>query len=195
MSTPTPRERNITATYRAATAAQRVEGRSWYATARQVAESLDPADPRRAAAVLAVLSPRVHWDRNVTMAADVYAGRPVAGIRANADKARRIVDGADPDVVVSGPKVRAFWAAIVDPDNAEAIVVDRHALDVACGDVLDDETRGKLLGRKGAYSEVAGLYRSAARRLSKELGHTLTAVDVQATTWVAWRENKRAYAI
>jgi len=185
-------EKHVTAVYRAATPAERVEGCSWYATARQVAESLDPADPARAAAVLAVLSPRLSWERNVEAATDAYAGRPTRTLRMNEDKALRIIAGETPDAVVKGPKVRAFWAAIVDPDNAEAIVIDRHALDITAGTVLDDEQRGKLLGRKGAYGEVAALYRSAARRLSKEFGTDLTAVDVQATTWVSWRRGKRA---
>jgi hypothetical protein len=187
------RERNITATYRAATTAERAEGRSWYATARLVAESLDPADPVRAAAVLAVLSPRLSWERNVEAAGAAYSGQPTRTLKANEDKARRILNGEDPEDVVSGPKVRAFWAAIVDPDNAEAIVIDRHAIDIAAGAILDDEQRGKLLGRKGAYGEVAKLYRSAARRLSKEFNTDLTAVDVQATTWVSWRRAKRAF--
>jgi len=185
--------RNITATYRAALDSERVEGRSWYATARKVAESLDPENPARAAAVIAVLSPRLNWDKNVEAAVDVYHGVHPKVLGANAAKAKRIMFGENPDDVVSGPKVRAFWHAIVNPDDPRAIVIDRHAFDVAAGTVLDDEQRGKVLGRKGAYDDVCKLYVRAARILSRELGHEISAVEVQATTWVAWRRMKKAF--
>jgi hypothetical protein len=187
--------KHITSLYRAALDAERVEGKSWYATAREIAATLDPTDPSRAAAVIAVLSPRVHWDRNVRMAAEVYAGITPGCLKANANKARRIVDGEDPDSVVSGPKVRAFWHAIVNPSDPRAIVVDRHALDIAAGQILDDETRGRMLGRKGAYDGVCRLYTRAAGILSREYGQPVSAVQVQATTWVAWRRMKAAHGL
>jgi hypothetical protein len=183
--------RNIIATFDAATPAERAEGRAWYATARQVAESLDPQDVKRAAAVIAVLSPRVSWDRNVTMAADAYAGRPLACLKANAHKAEAIVSGGDPEEYVKGDKVRAFWRAIVNPSDARAIVIDRHAIDVAFGEVMDDDRRGKVLGRQGAYAEVADRYVYAAELLNERLDTDLTPVQVQATTWVTWRRLKK----
>lgn len=186
--------RNITATYRAALDSERVEGRSWYATANAVARSLDPEDPERAAAVIAVLSPMLHWDRNVQAAVDVYAGRHPKVLGRNAAKASRIMAGENPDDVVSGPKVRAFWHAIVNPSDPRAIVIDRHAFDVAAGTVLDDEQRGKILGRKGAYDDVCHLYVRAAKILSKEFGE-LSPVEVQATTWVAWRRMKKEHEL
>lgn len=185
--------KHITATYRAALDSERVEGRSWYATARAVAESLDPTDPERAAAIIAVLSPRLNWDKNVEAAVEVYAGNHPKVLGANAAKAARLMAGENPDDVVSGPKVRAFWHAIVNPSDPRAIVIDRHAFDVAANTVLDDEQRGKVLGRKGAYDDVCKLYVTAARILSRELGHEISPVEVQATTWVAWRRMKKAF--
>lgn len=184
--------KNITATYRAALDSERVEGKSWYATAREVARTLDPANPSKAAAVIAVLSPRLSWERNVQAAADVYQGRSPRVMGANAEKASRIMAGENPDDVVSGPKVRAFWHAIVNPEDSRAIVIDRHAFDVAAGEVLDDEQRGRVLGRKGAYDDVCRLYVRATHILSREYG-SLSAVEVQATTWVAWRRMKKGF--
>lgn len=192
MDDPTPRTRNVTAAYRAASADDRVAGRGWYATARQVAESLDPADPSRAAAVIAVLSPRLSWRKNVEAAADAYAGRPLRVLSANADKARRIIAGEDPEDVVSGPKTRAFWRTIADPTDPRAVVVDRHAVDVACGRVLGDAARGKLLGRAGGYDAVCDVYRRAARALSREFGTDLSPAQVQATAWLYWRRERAA---
>lgn len=185
--------RNITSVFRTALDSEREHGKSWYPIARFAAEKLDPEDPDRAAAVIAVLSPRLHWDRNIQAAVDVYDGRRPGVLRANSDKAFRIVNGEDPDEVVSGPKVRAFWHAIVNPADPRAIVIDRHALDIAAGKVLDDEQRGKLLGRTGSYDSVCQLYVRAAKILSKEFG-PLTPVEVQATTWVAWRRMKKGFS-
>ena len=192
MNAPKPSTRNVTSAYRAASADDRVEGRSWYATARAVAESLDPSDPARAAAVIAVLSPRLSWRKNVEAAQDAYAGRPVRVLSANARKAELILAGADPEDVVSGPKVRAFWRTIADPTDPRAVVVDRHAVSVAVGRNLDDAQRGKLLGKAGGYDAVADAYRRAARLLSREYGTALTPAEVQATTWLYWRRERAA---
>src|SRR5690242_16785833 len=191
-ATPKPSTRNVAKAYSAASADDRVEGRSWYATARAVAESLDPADPARAAAVIAVLSPRLSWRKNVEAARNAYAGRPLRVLGANARKAELVLAGADPEDVVSGPKTRAFWRTIADPTDPRAVVVDRHAVDVAVGCVLGDAARGRLLGRSGGYDAVADTYRRAARLLSREYGTALTPAEVQATTWLYWRRERAA---
>jgi len=182
--------RNITRVYRASTPDDRVEGRRWYATARQLAESLDPENPVRAAAVIAVLSPQLSWRRNVVEAQNAYAGRPIRTLGRSADKARRILAGEDPEDVVSGPKVRAFWRTIVDPADPRAVVIDRHAIDIAAGRILGDRVRGNYLARAGAYDTVCDSYRRAARILSREDNSDISPAAVQATTWVYWRRER-----
>lgn len=208
--------RNVTRAYRAASEAHRAAGITWYARARDLAEELDSADVERAAAVIAVLSQRTRWDLNVTLARQAYemtqdyrwhgtAGPngllggqarariaydlPVMGLQRE-KVARLLVDREEPDDVVTGPKIRAFWRTIVDPSDPRAVVVDRHAVDVAVGRVMSDAERGKLLGRKGAYDTVALCYSRAARILSVEYGATLTPAAVQAVTWTYWRETR-----
>lgn len=181
---------NIIAVYLESTAAQRADGLTWYRDAHGIAARLDPSDPSRAAAVLAVLSPQTDWKINVDRAIDAYAGRIVRGLPASAQKAHRIMLGEDPDSVAGGDKVRAFWALIADPDNDTAVCVDRHAFDVAAGRVTDDATRGAGLGRKGGYAAVADLYREAAKIISADLGQPVTPAQVQAVTWVVWRETR-----
>jgi len=190
--------RNITRYFRSIDAKTIAEGRQWYPKARELAEDLAGPynasdatqwdyDVERAAAVIAVLSPQVRWDRNVEQARHAYSlsngewlGFTADQVRASwgqgltdgAVKAFRIlVHGEDPNDVVKGPKVRQFWHTIVNPSDPRAVVVDRHAFAVAAGRVLNDEELGKLTGRAGTYDAVSEMYRRAAKILSKELQH------------------------
>jgi hypothetical protein len=193
----TPSTRNVLRIYRAATADELAAGREWYARAQRLAAELDE-DVDRAAGVIAVLSPQTSWPLNVRLARRAYELRDagasveeiVAGLRgcthANGRKAAMILWGADPDAVVSGPKVRAFWHTIARPGDARSVVVDRHAYDVAVGRVTDDTTRGRALGRVGGYAAVADTYLRAAKILRRQ-GQDVTAADVQAVTWTVWR--------
>jgi hypothetical protein len=217
-----PLTRNITATFRAATDGDRAVGYGWYARARDLAEKLATDwgtgvggtredAVRKAAGVIAALSPRLAWRKNVEYAELAYMtyGQILNGtlgamfgeacfagsiptLNANARKAYRILNGEDPEDVLGGPKVRAFYFTIVNPQDPRAVVVDRHAIDITFGQVLNDQARGLALGRKGAYDKVSELYRRAARIISAELGEVWTPAQVQATTWTYWRRERAA---
>jgi hypothetical protein len=88
--------------------------------------------------------------------------------------------------------VRAFYFTITDPTDPRAVVIDRHAYDVAAGQALTDAARGLALGRKGAYDAVCILYRRAAAILSRETGEHWTPAEVQAVTWTYWRRERAA---
>lgn len=179
----TPKTRHILEVFAAATVAEIEEGLSWYADAHAVATHLDPEDPARAAGVLAALSPRTNWGRNVNLAARAYAdGAASRTMRMCVEAADRILAGADPLEVLAGPKVRAFYACIADPGCPE-VVVDRHAFDVAVGRVTNDTTRNAL-ARVGVYERFAHHYTLAADRLD------LLPSQVQSVTWLAWRRLK-----
>lgn len=186
--------RNVTAAFRKSTPDDRIAGLSWYSTAREVAAVLDPDNPVKAAAIIAVLSPKLSWPKNVEAAQNIYAGRPVMGaLGLNITKAKRIMAGGvgnQPEDVLSGPKVTAFWHTIAHPDDPRAVVVDRHAVAVAAGRVLDDATRNKFLRRKSNHDEVVACYQRAATILTRETGQTWTPAAVQATTWEYWRRER-----
>jgi len=183
-----PTTPNILAVYHAASAEHVAQGLAWYDDAHTLARELDPADPSRAAGVIAALSPRESWTRNVYLATllferggDLHEGTLTGNLR----KAREIYAGAAPLDVLRGDKVRAFYALINNPADAESVCVDRHAFDVAVGRKTDDRAR-QALGRKGAYDRFARAYRRAAEVLG------VTPAQVQAVTWVAWREGVTA---
>lgn len=182
--------RNVLKAYRAASEQDRAEGLSWYTDTRDYARTLD-SDLQRAAGVIAALSPRLQWTQNVNAAANVYAGRPAAGLGDAKRKAARILAGEAPLDVLGGPKVRAFYQCIIlAGHHPTAVCVDMHAHDIALGRVTDDATRTRNLGRKGGYELIAGAYVAAARILARE-GITVTPAQVQATTWVHWRKVAR----
>ena len=196
-----PSAANILRVYREAAPEELAAGQEWYRRARELAEELDPADPERAAAVIAVLSPQLPWRKNVEVARAAYEARAAGAtvdeitaaakcLKKNARKAAELLWGAAPDGVVSGPKVRSFWHCIAHPESPQAVCIDRHAFDVAVGYVCSAFERDKQLARKGEYAEVADAYLRAARTL-REQGEDVTAAEVQAVTWTVWR---RRYA-
>lgn len=167
--------RRLVRWWRAADTATRDAGRAWYRTARRTAKRLARAHGctlQTAAGVIAVLSPRLQWARNVTAAAEVLEGRSrVPGVfRASLAKARRIAAGERPEDVLSGPKVRAFYAALLG--DLDAAVVDVW---IARAAGIEDAPTDR------EYAQVAEALRMGAREVGEP-----TAV-FQATTWVAIR--------
>jgi len=152
----------------------------WYDVAREVAESLAVGTPysvEQCAAVLAITSPSVLWRRNCEVSRIIIAAH-LAGIphsdlglcrnHRTVVSAYRALDG---DLsAVSGPKVTAFFAAIMgDP---HAVTLDRHCFKAAIG----VERCGPVLRRS-----VDAAYRAAAAAVG------VTPREMQATVWVAWR--------
>lgn len=172
--------RNILAVLDEATPEEVEAGRTWYAEAHALAVELDPSNVRRAAGIIAVLSPQVSWTRNAIMAREVYVTGTTRGLGDNVRKAEAILAGADPDDVVSGQKVSAFYANIADPESSPAVTVDRHAYDVARGRRGTDAARDEL-----SLPRIYGAFVAAYERAAHASG--LTPLQVQAATWVAWR--------
>lgn len=177
---------NIRAVYLLASAAEIEEGHSWYAVAHTFASGLaaEHADISlsQAAAIVAACSPQLDWDRNLAAALAVVERRSFGMLGANRAKADRILAGEQVLDVLAGNKVLAFFACIEAAHrDHDAVCVDRHAWDVANGASSSDM---KPLNRKGGYTAVADAYRSVAY----ELG--LKPADLQAITWVVWRNLK-----
>lgn len=169
-------------TYRRATAAELESGVEWYGLAHSIARDIAPSI-EVGAGVISALSPRVVWDRNVTLAREALAGTLTNGaLFKNIAKANAIVAGADPLTVLGGNKTRAFYANIVDPFGDD-VTIDRHAFDIAVGRVTNDKDRA-VLGRKGVYESYADQYREAGAHVG------MSGAQLQAVTWVAWRRMK-----
>ena len=175
--------RNIISVWSIATEDEFEEGAHWYEQAHWTARMLADGDVRTGAGLLAALSPQTAWWLNVELACDAYdAGTATRHTGDSTGKANKILAGMDPvDVLPMTRKTGQFYRCILDPDDAEAVCIDRHAYDIAVGIPLGDWNRG--LSAHGRYKLIADCYREAARRLG-QLPST-----VQAVTWVAWRNN------
>jgi hypothetical protein len=172
--------RNIISTWNLATPEQIDRGRGWYPHARELAELISEGNVRAGAGVIAALSPQKTWEQNVKLARGAFATGEASGQVGNAvGKAQAIMEGAEPlDVLPDDSKTWNFFRAIIDPSDPDPVVIDRHAHDIAVGEIYGNRDRG--LSNKRRYATLAHAYREAARRLEE-----IPSV-VQAVTWTYW---------
>ncbi|MFC8429283.1 hypothetical protein [Streptomyces sp. NPDC057253] len=173
---------NVLATWRAATPEQLERGRTWYRTAHDLASLISDGDPRAGAGVIAALSANKSWSENTRLAHRAYEfGVPTGHFQDALTKVTRIMAGADPaEVLPMERKTGMFFRCIANPCDPDAVVVDRHAHDIAVGEIYGQRDRGLSSARR--YALLAHCYREAALRLG-ELPST-----VQSVTWVVHTE-------
>jgi hypothetical protein len=176
--------RNITTAWDAATPGQLARGRAWYPVAHDLAGLIAGGDVRTGAGILAALSANTGWDRTVTLARQCAAGDVHGHLPDALAKVTAILAGADPaSVLPMDVKTGSFYRCILDPDDPGAVVIDRHAHDIAVGEICGNRERG--LSNRTRYATLAQAYRHAAQELGE-----LPQV-VQAVTWVAHIETSR----
>jgi hypothetical protein len=168
-------------------------GTDWYPMAQELAHIVaerTALPTRTILGALAALSPQVGWavqssslEPFIRAELDLPGSGSHAGFGRNREKARRIVQGAEPDAVLRGPKVRAFFAALCG--DLQSVTVDRHAIAAACS-WNDGQAPDNVTGLR--FKRTADHYRTAARML----GSWRTCPrDLQAIVWLQWRLEKR----
>lgn len=185
---------NILAVYEQATAAERNHGVFWYADAK--AASQDIADKYElplavVVGVIAALSPTNRWERNLVDADSLCAAYVSGGYEEDVAvctyktmraKAWKILQGG-PELdaqtianILNGPKITDFFWCILGHD---ACVIDGHAWCIANADrrtMQEVPNIGKKLRR-----ELQDAYAVAGQAVG------MTAFEMQAATWVAWK--------
>lgn len=181
----TPHTNHILAAYLRSSDDDKAFGIAWYPAARELAETLMPNDVETAAGVLAAMSPTTAWPENVKRATVACMGGKVSHTGPNVTKVLRILSGEYPlDVMpLTSPKTRSFFINIMGIDSEEAVTIDRHAIDVACGTVQTDAERALAIRGKEGYQRVADMYREAGAIIG------IPAHVLQAIVWVYWRKN------
>lgn len=183
MSIPrnTEMTKRLLATFASATSQQVVAGLQWYpkhtsdidAMADRLSVSRD-----RVAAVVAALSPRIQWVRNLQVAESTIRafqqGRPVTDVSGvftvNLLKSYEILRGNID--ALNGDKTRAFYRNLSGDTNA--VTVDVWAMRAAMG--YDKQT---ITPKQ--YAAIARSYRAAAARVG------ITPRDFQAVVWCVER--------
>jgi len=187
---------NVARAYDSATADERVSGSFWYTNAHDWIcrlsddsfnwETGEITTAEQVAGMVAALSPGVRWSTNQTDAERAMQrdrGHRYSTYGKQVAKAFEIVDGADPRVVLRGPKERAFFECLLNPANREWVVLDRHALRVAIDwrATIDDVNR--WTSRARVVETISRVYTYVARQLQ------ISPCELQAITWLWFRNN------
>lgn len=144
---------------------------------RLFALSHPPLTVRHIAGMYAALSPMNTWDTNVSNILDLLRDWSAASVNTtdnNFHKALRIRCGEDPEKVLWGRKVRAFFRAIADPED-QSIAIDRHLINLAMG--LSSPTKREqadMAHDDTIYSRIESVYQSLGQR--EGLGNRLASI-------------------
>lgn len=190
--------KHIAAILKQATQAQIASGKAWYSAAYAFAESLAAKhniNVLTAAGVIAALSPNNKWSRNLIDSEaliDAHLnGRElpkVCTFTPNKNKAVAILDAVADVVTISailaGQKIIAFFRSIV---NLDGVCIDGHAYAIWVGKRIP-VTQTPDLRRKGLFDRIQAHYRAIAKRSLAICGQSLTPTEVQAVTWVTYRD-------
>lgn len=188
---------SILGVYHLATVSDKNQGQSWYARAFIFASNLAEVydiNVGTIVGVIAALSPRNRWERNmqdaesmVKVAAsggnfDDLMALKVCTFKIGKQKAARILTDKITDreellATLKGPKLQEFFNCIMG--DSDDVCIDGHAYSVWVGDriaLADVPSIGKKL-----RESIKADYRKAAEILGVE-PHV-----VQSITWVAWK--------
>ena len=187
---------NILGVYHLATAGDRASGSAWYNAAFRVCDMIGAnygVDVNTVAGVVAALSPRNRWSRNIADAenmvklyvaggADAAAGCKVCTFASGKKKALQILaeNITNPDeirAILNGPKLVEFFTCIADdrPD----VCIDGHAYSIWVGERITLADVPPI--SKKLRETIKADYMAAADILG------VSPSTLQAITWVTWR--------
>ncbi len=170
---------NILDVYTQSSPGDIASGLRWYEAAKQECSNLarrNNVKLGQAIGIVAALSPRVNWGRNVIAAQNFIRGIPGEGFGANKIKAAKILEGSNPVDILRGDKVTAFYSNILRPHSSVAVTIDRWAIRVTLG---SDSWKVKVnTPTAKQYIQLGNEYRESAALVS------LRPLELQAITWV-----------
>lgn len=168
---------NILRTYARANDADIARGVAWYPLARDLATDMCESDPLRAAGIIAILSARTPWERNVWLARETFRTGVAPG-HMFTSHAQRMHDGEPVLSVLKGDKTRAFAQTVANGGDHDVTTIDGHAYDIADGKVWGKARPGI---NKSVYRAMDEAYHIAGDVTL--FSHT----EIQAITWVSHR--------
>tara|TARA_Y100001934_G_C12335729_1_gene767487 strand:+ start:967 stop:1554 length:588 start_codon:yes stop_codon:yes gene_type:complete len=176
-------------------------GMDWYSNAHGIVKRI-AADygfsPEQIAGAMAALSPNNKWERNCVdcenLAKAIRADldpfeTKVCTFKKNKAKAIAILMGdLDSDAIcdiLKGQKVIAFYLNILHNGDTESPCIDGHAFNIWAGTVSGLKDVPSISPK--AFKNIQNDYRAAAEIASGVTGETISAGQIQAITWVAYR--------
>lgn len=168
----------LLAIFDAASPAVLEAGGLWYPRAEDVIADLSreyQIGRPRVAAIVAVLSPRQRWRKNIEGARAALEGEAwrAPGYAVNREKAEAIRAGAPIAAIVGGDKVTNFWANLIG--SRAAVTIDVWAQRAALGYLHRHQPKA------GRYQRLVAAYRAAAERAG------VPPREFQAIIWLATR--------
>ena len=176
---------NICVVYDAAQKGE--EAVQWYAIAQrwveQTAQVFDTT-PDVVAYVVATLSPKLRWDKNLESAIAMleiqvwgFTQKRNSALGANTQKVLDAFDGLRP-YTATGDKVSSFQRNLLG--DYSAVTIDRHAIAIALRglNAIESDSGDVKITAKD-YALFVQAYRIASQRLG------VNPVTVQSTTWCA----------
>lgn len=171
---------NILAVYDRKSEEDRVKGMGWYDTAHDLAGIVGFGDYAKGAGLIAVMSANTGWTQNKGLALAISEGKEVRHLSAVMDKVKALMGGEYPPAVIGkGLKTLNFYFNIKEPGHSGPVTIDRHAHDVARGEVWGSTNRGLTTGTRYAILKRAYQDASALRSIRPH--------EMQAVTWTTWR--------
>jgi hypothetical protein len=186
----------ILGVYHLATTSERHHGGLWYPQALGSVQSIareHSLAESTVAGVVAALSPRNRWERNLIDAENMIRTYRISGsidpteykvctfgnnkLKALQILAENINNPADVKSILSGPKLCEFFSCILG--DLREVCIDGHAYSVWAGDRI---TLDKIpsIGVK-LRAKIKADYKEAADVVN------ISPAEMQATTWLTWR--------
>lgn len=108
----------------------------------------------------------------------------IVGYPLNRQKALYILRGAEPEIILGGLKVRAFFFNTLDPDDSRQVTVDGHMLGAWCKTRLVLRRNAQIHGKR-EYAAIVEDFQKASSC------YNIPAPRFQAILWLAWKRINR----
>jgi hypothetical protein len=139
--------------------------------------------------ILAATSPMKRWESNKMLVKQFLEYGECGHFAAVNKKCKAIYEsgGTDTEIldILNGPKTRRFYMSINYHMTYDGVTIDRHALSIALGYRVSNNTFRGMTKRQYEFFEEC--YRYAARSLG------ITPMLLQSSTWQVFRENKSLF--
>ena len=165
-----------------------LDGLNWYPEANEFAQILSNkfnVELIKVCGIIGALSPLKSWDENKRIAESFLSTGKSYHTKVMTKKCNDILNsnGTIEEIteILKGNKITSFFLNIYD-QNYNGVTIDRHAICLAVGEVLNDDSLQLSLNQ---YNFFVNCYRISAQKLGVQ------PHQVQAVTWVEWRKFKK----